>query len=376
MSTARKEYKEKPGEYKSIGTLTQAVAFNGNFLCEHAGESDGYGGKNFFLSIVDPVMKTTIARSDNFSCAWEDRYLLPFSNDEFLYHHQYGKIYRLRIEGIQLKITEQSTETFHRIYPVKNKQLVCTAWMQDPPFYKLTTVSLESLKIQHESKDDIKPWLALSSGKIIKFRADDANPIHVYNTLHDEKPVKLACQHDYFSPAFGHYAVELSDNLIAYDLRYGPKLKKLNVIHNLAKNQSILLPIDGHDEKLIFARLPDNTTLIYSKPNFYLLDNETLTLSPIELGLDIKTKCTSISYANGRVALTFKDSDVLYISNELKPKNEIEDIIIKATNPNWMSRPLASIIYQYRGRVTLFAKHHSVDGESVGHSVNPKMRCT
>lgn len=124
-------------------------------------------------------------------------------------------------------------------------------------------------------------------------------------------------------------------------------------------------------EKLIFAALPNDTTLIYANTGFFILYNETLELSPINLGLNIESACTSISYSSahgGVVALTFRDCDILYVANIMTQKKEIEEKIIDGMKPASVSRDIVNLVNQYRGwssGITLFApRHHSPDAPS------------
>ncbi|MHB1948433.1 MAG: hypothetical protein ACYCQI_10015 [Gammaproteobacteria bacterium] len=356
MKSARQEHETVSGEFKTRGPILQAVRLpNGNFLCEHS--NIRYGGTH--LSIFDPIKNKTIATGRNHTiisiCNSAHNYLYPLSDDTFLYHTTNMKVHLLKLKDKNICYVKDTKYYYYRINIGADNTLVGLRF--DIPHATIDTIDIDTFKVKQTTPYDNKiGWNTLPSGMIFKYpynKPIDQSKVLVLKTPHDEEPIKELEFKDE-NICFGESARALSNNIISYYIG-----KNSFLFHNILTNKTRQYP---NLKFFVFADLGDKRILISTGKEFFLLDEQSLELTKIELGFDIDTSCISISCSEGVIALSFKESDMLFITHAaaLTPKAVVVSTIMDSLL--CMPEPLAGIIEGYRG-LSLFNKKAKLDSD-------------
>ncbi len=159
-------------------------------------------------------------------------------------------------------------------------------------------------------------WIVLPNSDIALFGSEimqKAQAIFYKKSIETEPYKRISLNIDYAIDP-----VVFSQNIIGYKL-----YNKYMILNTETKKTWEIFHSTLLD--LVFANLPDKQSLIYSYPNFYLLDQTTFILKQINLNLDKTDECTSlaVSPASGLIAATFYGQDkvvMIPMSSVLKEK--------------------------------------------------------
>lgn len=401
MSSARPE--PKTVALKTQDKLLQSAFLpNGNLLCLHKRDNDNYG-----FSVINPDTGETVAdskfvengipylaeRFPYIDFDFEERYGIPrlylVSDQDFLLLHNINSPVRhFRITDYSIAHVKDSNESYQKVFVNSDQTLVglrvqtiegddtaitdydISIDIIDPMTFKiLQTGPIAELRLSDQR------WTVMPSGRAVKYcpNYDHISRgfhgiISVYNQPHDEKPAKQLKIREFVGSFFGDNSHALAENIVIYTARYGTYF-----IHQLETNKIVELNVPEKC-RYIFAPVSDNKTLIAVHDNFYLLDNETMTLEQMTLNQNVGKRCTSIAtcitrgaiahtsaagtsfVSDGRlaekkghesIALTFSDDDTIYFSNA--PINKEKSLeAIMAGIPKF-SRSLSGVVLSYFG---------------------------
>lgn len=351
-----------------------SVLPDGNFACQHMFD----GERAHYFSIFDSVHEKIIAKSE--SLYNDFGILLPISSQIFYmqncyYLKQFQVFKKQMLCNIYYKIFECSN-----IYlsGKDNTKLIGQAKLHDSHRdFSADPVSVKIEETQDKKHDTFHP---LPSGKIVEYCASSTgeHEIQIFDDLFEQKPIRTLVCDASREAKVGKHAVALSESVIAYDVEFKPSNDSRNyVIYNLDTEESIKINIilSKYKNKLIFAPLLNDQTLIASGSDFLVLDNKTLKLDPVELGFENKAACTGLAYdpVRGLLAVAFENNATLYISDVIKLQKTIEDQILEALDHR-VSRSLVKIVNGYCG-LRLFSKDPiASEDKAVSHSVTLSSR--
>lgn len=355
MTQTRSE--SKSGEFKTLGRLVQAIKLpNGNFLCEHRNKSG-----LTYISIFDPIRNRTVAKEHNVThidlAEYSDNFLHPLTNDTFLYHRRHGCVFLLKVEGRYIRESMSTKNYYTRVVLGADNALI--GLYEGIRNTTLATIDIETLQTRKSSPYNLESntyWTTLPSGLFLQYPLQQ--PINqskalLFRSPHDVTPIKeLELKDKNISVKKGANA--LSNSVIAYYVD-----KDFYHFHNIVTNKTRQYP---KLKPFIFADLGDNRILLSTGEEFFILDETDLEMTKIQLGFETTKSCTSISCSEGVIALTFSQSDSLFVTHvsELISKKVLVSTIMDSIS--CMPEPLAKIMEGYRG-ASLFNKEVKLDSD-------------
>lgn len=361
----RKAAEIPSGEYKTKGALRRITALLGNYICEH------HDRKNVYISLFNPARNKTLAMSTYLGS--HGFIVCPIAHDAFLYYYYFSNtLVRFEIKGDKIVESKEKLKFEHSChFRVGNEGILIgvEANVNSTSRHSFFTLDIHSLKILHRKEDDHYKFTILPSGEFAKFSAKcGKGKIEVFNIFQAEKPsMSLDCKTFCQPINFGNDAVALSKDVVAYQIR-GYRDRDF-LIHNLKTRNEVMISVPYHRFNGIeFVRLSDNRTLICTD-KLFIVDNDTLTMTPVDLRFDAIKPIQSMCGANGKIAVALSGCETLYITDEtvLAPKTAVVDTLNTSINScnlsSNMSLDLLNVIQSYSG-FTLFSRPARCDAEA------------